>query len=376
MQEHFIIPEEITQLIVDFLNGSIQEEEIKKLNRWITESKEHEKQFNSFKAIWLMSGKSIEISTEKSEIALGKINQKLSNNNVRQLQPFWRFWRIAASWLIFFVIGGVASSLFIDQPAQLKINPKIQTKITSPLGSISVVDLPDGTKVWLNAGSKITYDDSYGKSAREVQLTGEAYFNVRTNKHMPFIVKTSDIIVKALGTKFNVKAYPDEKTITATLEEGKIEVISLLKPDSKKPIILKPSEMVTYYKQDKMSKVSPIQTTKEKTAKGTDRDDNLEMIPNIKTELITSWKDETWIIESEPLGKLAPVLERRFNMEITFESGEIMNYKFTGRIQNETIEQILMAIELSAPIQYRFEKNRIILSANKMRKQRYDKFTN
>jgi ferric-dicitrate binding protein FerR (iron transport regulator) len=134
--------------------------------------------------------------------------------------------------------------------------------------------------------------------------------------------------------------------------------------------------MVTFYKQDKMPKVSPIQTTKEKTAKVTVRDDNLEMIPNIKIELVTSWKDETWIIESEPLGKLAPVLERRFNMDITFESDEIMNYKFNGRIQNETIEQILMAIELSAPIQYRFEKNRIILSANKMRKERYDKFTN
>jgi len=376
MQEDFIIPEEISQLIVDFLNGSLQEEEIKKLSRWIAESKEHEKQFNAFKAIWLMSGKSIETSAENSEIALGKINQKLGNNNIRQLQPFWRFWRIAASWLIFFVIGGVASGLFMNQPAQVKINPEILTKITAPLGSISVVDLPDGTKVWLNAGSKITYNDSYGKLKREVQLTGEAYFDVITNKHMPFIVETSDIMVKALGTKFNVKAYPDEKTITATLEEGKIEVLSLLTPDSKEPIILKPSEMVTYYKQDKMSMISDKKTTKEKPVKETDKDDKLEMIPNIKTELVTSWKDETWIIESEPLGKLAPVLERRFNMEITFESDEIMNYKFNGRIQNETIEQILTAIELSAPIQYRFEKNRIILSANKMRKERYDQFTN
>ena len=84
--------------------------------------------------------------------------------------------------------------------------------------------MPDSSQIWLNAGTTITYSEDYGQRTRTLNLNGEAYFKVAKDSLHPFIVNTQGIIVRALGTRFNVKAYPEEKTISATLEEGKIDV--------------------------------------------------------------------------------------------------------------------------------------------------------
>jgi len=375
MQKLKNIPEEIQLLIVDFLEGNINDQELNKLNQWIFENDQHLNEFNALKSAWLLSEKSIPICVEKSVSALSKMKEIIDQGKIIHIKPFWRFSRIAVSWLIFFLVG-ISASLIVNKPYQVKREQHTKTNITAPLGSKSLVDLPDGTKVWLNADSRITYNNTYGISDRDVQLTGEAYFIVITNKKIPFIVRTSDVLVKALGTKFNVKAYPNEKTITTTLEEGKIEVTSLSEPSLNKTIFLKPNETATYFKLEKTVGVSLAQELKEEISQRIENKSNIEIIPDVKTELVTSWKDQTWIIESQPLGTLAPILERRYNIEIDFASDEIMKYKFTGKIQRETIEQIMIALELSAPIQYRIEKSRIILSINKKRQKQYIDYTN
>jgi len=96
------------------------------------------------------------------------------------------------------------------------------------------------------------------------------------------------------------------------------------------------------------------------------------VIPNVQTKLASSWKDTQWIITDEPLYKFAADLERRYNLNIRFDSEELKNYKFTGTFENETVEQIFTALSMAAPVNYRFNKNQVILSLNKAKKDRFN----
>jgi transmembrane sensor len=373
MQKSNQIPEKIQLLIVNFLTESLDQQESQQLGKWISECTENQEAFNSFVYSWYLSGQPFTTTTEKTEEALRKVKSIMDKNKVRSLNTYWSFSRIAVSWIIVFALGALVS-FFMTRSLHEPFSRLSKTNVTAPLGSVTLIDLPDGSKVWLNAGSEITYNPSFGQSERNVKLTGEAYFDVKTNKSIPFLVKTSDVIIKAIGTKFNVKAYPDENIITATLEEGKIMLTSLHGPGPKEPVLLKPNEMYTYHKS--LGKADEVYNSKadKKNELKIKTEQKLEIIPNIKTELVTSWKDKTWIIESQPLGYLIPILERRYDIKIEFESDEIMKYKFTGKIQKETIEQIMVAFELSAPINYTIEKNKITLSLNKKRQEQYDHF--
>ena len=106
--------------------------------------------------------------------------------------------------------------------------------------------LPDGTVVWLNAGSRIEYKIPDNKPVREVTMEGEAYFNVSKDPDHPFTVNAGEMIIKAYGTAFNVKAYPDEKAVETTLVEGSVSVEIENKPSNK--TMLRPNDQAIYYK--------------------------------------------------------------------------------------------------------------------------------
>ncbi len=352
------IPEEISLLITDFLKGVIDNDGLSTLKKWLEEDELHLEQFNNLKSAWIMSNTPIAYSPEKIESELAHLKDTLGKSDKPKV--FWTFSKIAASWIVILALGTILGLMFRSNT----LERSTITTITAPLGSKSVVDLPDGTKVWINAGSKISYNNQYGKTNRDLDLIGEAYFSVQKNAEVPFRVKTSDIIVKALGTRFNVKAYPNEKTITATLEEGKISITSVNRTIELKDAELKPKQMITYIRKSDVKEAGKTEINKVITAKEADPLPQANVSSEVRTELITSWKDDTWIIEGEPLGSLAPVLERRYNVKIRFDSEKIKQYKFTGKIQNETIEQIMAAMVLSAPINFQMDNNYISLQLN------------
>jgi ferric-dicitrate binding protein FerR (iron transport regulator) len=262
-------------------------------------------------------------------------------------------------------------------PDEILATRKSLTEITAPKGAKCIIVLPDSSTVWLNAGSKIKYDKSFNFKDRTIELIGEAYFSVAKNENCMFKVKTSDLIVGALGTKFNVKAYPEEETIMATLEEGKIDVELINVKKAAEQIILKPNENMIFYKADKKlqivasqnnvnSRPDDILETKQSVSK-------IKIISNVNTELYTSWKDDKWIFLGEPLPVLASKLERRYNVKIIFAEDELRSYKFSGTIENETIEQIMQALRLTAPLKFQTKKNTIILSVDEKLKQKYKK---
>ena len=131
-----------------------------------------------------------------------------------------------------------------------------QIEISTAYGEQKRLVLPDSSEVWLNAGSTITYPKTFTKENRVVTLDGEAYFSVRKDDAKPFIVETSQLSVKVLGTKFNVKAYANDANITTTLTSGKVEVSTQSRP----PQTLKPNEQLTYDKSTSDIEISTVDT--------------------------------------------------------------------------------------------------------------------
>jgi transmembrane sensor len=236
---------------------------------------------------------------------------------------------------------------------------RVSSEISTRNGSKTHVVLPDGTLVWLNAGSRITYDKDYGASIREISLTGEAFFDVARNAEKPFVIHTARIDIRVLGTRFNIRSYPTDKTTEATLIRGSIEVSIKDRPSEK--IILKPNEKLVVANDDS--------TLHRNTAGrgGGNADESLVNIRKPTYEPVTgaivetSWVDNKLIFQDEDFGDLATSMERWYGVEIHFADPGLKEWHFTGSFQNETIQQALDAMKLTADFYYRIDGDRVTI---------------
>ncbi len=354
--------------IVNYLSGELTINDSEILNCWLAKSEKNKLIFDQFSEIWQASSHhklSKQIDTDKAWRDLqNQIN--IQNNNTKNIH--WNeFIRIAAVFIIAFFLGGLGY-YFIDKKKETITEP-LYVEYVSPLGSRSFVQLADGSKVWLNAGSTLKYKNSYGENNRELQLTGEAFFEVAKNKGIPFIVKTSEIDVIALGTKFNVKAYSEEKTIETTLIEGSVKLESttinlqeniLLKPNDK-AVFTKGKQsidLIAYHKQNANQEVTPAKP-------------KLEIIESVEPEPIISWKDQRWIINNEKLGDLAIKLERRYDVNFIFDNDLLKDYSFRGTLEDETLKQIMEAVKFSSPIKYVIDKKNVYVMADNQQMKKF-----
>jgi transmembrane sensor len=232
------------------------------------------------------------------------------------------------------------------------------SEISTHNGSKTNVVLPDGTIVKLNAGSKLTYDKSYGNTIREVDLTGEAFFDVVKNKEKPFIIHTKKINIKVLGTTFNVRSYPDEKTETS-LVKGSIEVTFKDKPSEK--IILKPNEKLIVTDDDLSLRSAKTRSTKETFAPIV-AISHLNYTKKDSTIIETAWVQNKFIFRDEMFKQLALRMERWYNVSIRFDNSGMEKLSFTGIFENETVQQALDALQLSGKFNYSMKENEIVIS--------------
>ena len=234
------------------------------------------------------------------------------------------------------------------------------SEISTRYGSKTTLLLPDGTKVWLNAGSKLTYDSAFGKNLREVSLSGEGYFDVVKNKEKPFIIHASRMNVKVLGTEFDVKSYPSDKTSEASLIRGSIEVT--LSDQPRKKVILKPNEkiVVDNYKfasqlaetVDNPRHPSPVAEIPKSIAVK-----NLTYENKTGEVIETSWVENRLVFQDESFEEIARKLERWYGVTIRFGNEKLKENHLTGSFTNETIRQALEALKFTAEFSYAIDSN-------------------
>ena len=262
------------------------------------------------------------------------------------------------------IIGSVILAFAVSLLTVLYFNynhtPGTSINIIAGNGVRKKITLPDGTLVWLNSNSKLSYSADLGNARhRVVFLRGEAYFDVAHHQTRPFLVRTKKLTVKVLGTAFNVKAYPNEKTAEATLIRGAIELSVFARPKQK--IFLNPSE--------KFSLEECKQVHLLKSDKSQDPAALTLIIKQVKPMVIgnhqyireVAWKDSLLVFKDESLEELKPKLERWYDLKITVGQSVPESYRFTGILKNENIKEALTAMQLIKPFKFKLIANELTI---------------
>jgi ferric-dicitrate binding protein FerR (iron transport regulator) len=233
------------------------------------------------------------------------------------------------------------------------------SEVATRIGSRTSLVLPDGTHVWLNAGSRITYEKNYGIDSREVNLTGEALFDVAHNASMPFVIHAARVDIKVLGTRFNLKSYPTDKTTETTLLKGSIEVSIKARPNEK--IILKPNEKLVIANDDSALHRNVSYATRARISEPlvAIRKPTYESATGANIE--TAWVDDRLAFQDEEFAALAKEMERWYGVQIAFTQPTQETWRFTGSFQKETVQQALEALKLTAPFTYTIHENQITI---------------
>jgi len=261
----------------------------------------------------------------------------------KRIQTFLRsqtisYSRVKQNWIAIAGVAAVAILIFVLGYSLRQTSGFVGEELVVIVqnGQKANVQLPDGSLVCLNSASELRYPADFGNKNRIVKLKGEAYFDVESNPKRPFIVQTrSNLQIKALGTKFNVKSYPEDALTTSTLIEGKIEV-----SNSKLAEMLFPGEQIQYHLGEQIFHRSSV--------------DNVE-------EAIF-WMTDQFVFREETLENIAKILERSYNVTISFASPEIKEIHYSGKIENNSIENVLNLITIVSPLEYDMTESHITFS--------------
>lgn len=212
----------------------------------------------------------------------------------------------------------------------------IINKLVVPKGCEYYVELSDGTKVWLNAASELSYPVSFNAVERDVELRGEAYFEV-TKSEVPFVVKTGNMDVRVLGTAFNVMAYADESDVEVTLEEGSVRIHA-----DDKEALLSPGQQAVFEKTDSILQVKKVDT-----------------------EIYTGWRSGEFLFEGESLERVGRKLARWYDMEIVVDS-VLRHRSLNGSLKRyESIREFLDVLELTNEVKVNYREDRVEILSKK-----------
>jgi len=279
-------------------------------------------------------------------------------------KPFYKRWVTYVA-----VAAAVTAVVFLVNPDVANNPQRSDIASASPIneitinpGSRSKILLPDGSQVWINSGTKLTYHTTFSGSTRDVQLDGEAYFDVVHDAAHPFIVHTSGIDIRVLGTVFNVKAYTADPFIEATLINGSIEVINKNRPGTPK-VMLKPHEKLVYNKfpvADPRDQRADIVVSTEPDAY------SITIKPLTKniadSDIVeTAWVFNKLTFEDERFEDLAHRMERWYNVKISIGSDKLKNHRVSGSFIDETAEEAIRELQFLIPFRYSIKNSEILI---------------
>ena len=343
-----------------YIHSVLDPDEFSMLEDYLKSGKNQKEISRLMKPYWKETMEGTVEGSKVNPALFGQIKEAIQTDRNKRTQRKLKVytWGLRAAAVL--VLALITSGIFYMRMKQDLLAQQWHS-ITTPFGAKSKITLPDSTTIWLNAGSSLKYSNEFGTKSREVHLSGEAFFDVFNNPSLLFHVKTSELTIKSYGTAFNVKSYPEEGTIETTLIEGSIGITrSSIEYAKKDEVMLEPNQRVVFYRKTKSMEPTQAESETENTplpstAKPGEQKTTYLISKGIDAKEFTSWKDGTIFISSETLVDLAVKLERKYNVKIYFESEALKTLRFTGSLENETVEQVIQAIGISAHIDYEIE---------------------
>ncbi|MCI7372363.1 FecR family protein [Prevotella sp.] len=353
--EHPMQQDEIYELVATQLSDALTAYESRRLNEWIVASEANRKEYSRLVEVWNSTPDVSQLSQYDRHKAFAMFLERIQASGVvpaakaagvvaaddaDDVQPeaigmrryVLRFMRYAA---VVTVLVCACSYLFYNIGQRNMSQAFAMIKVEAPQGSTTKMTLPDGTKVWLNAGSLIEYSQGFGVNDRHVQLTGEGYFEVHRNESMPFIVKSPSLNVQVLGTKFDFRDYPSDHSAMVSLDEGSVAVGLRSAHDGDYQYRLAPDQRAVLEKRSGNMRIENRSTT-----------DRL-------------WTDGTIMINGQRLADIAIDLERSYGTRICIESTELAQTRFYGVFhrKDQSLDQVLATLAATGHMRYAINGN-------------------
>lgn len=313
-------------LLAKYFSNACTLSEKEKVNYWREETPENESLFLKLKEQWesIHQDASVCVIPDKT-IVWGKIQSSI-HQKIKQVPLYTRSFLIRVTGIaaMIAIVAGALLGIFLFQAEENITDNSLV--VLAPSGQKSQLILPDGTLVWLNSDSRLTYSSTYNASGRTVTLDGEAFFDVRQNNRYPFIVRTGMVDIKVHGTAFNVNAYADQTDISVSLLRGSVSVLS--STDQRLLTSLLPNQSASISKNGMACRVDTC---------------------DVETESI--WHLNKLKFEGTPAIEMWKKLERWYGVNITLQHVNTANaYWFT--VKTESLTELLEVIDKLTPIEY------------------------
>ena len=329
----------IDELIANYLTEGLDKNALDELKTWIAASAENQQYFIRQREIWFSAVSREAASVYDKDKAFENFRNRVESQ--KEIQSTSRrgfslsaLWRYAAVVAIIIAVGCIS---YWQGEGNVK-DTFADISVEAPLGSKTKLYLPDGTLVWLNAGSRMTYSQGFGVDNRKVELEGEGYFEVKRNEKIPFFVKTKDLQLQVLGTKFNFRDYPEDHEVVVSLLEGKVGLNNLLREE--KEAVLSPDERAV------LNKANGLLTVESVTASNA-----------------SQWADGYLFFDEELLPDIAKELERSYNVKIHIANDSLKTFRFYGNFvrREQNIQEVLEALASTEKMQYKIEERNITI---------------
>jgi len=341
MENQNTIPESYIDLMVKYFGGTATEEEKQELASLIRSSEALRDEFQRYRNLWDAS-RHTSVSADQALLnTLDRISSR--EKPVLKLISLWQ--KVAAILVIPLLISAIW--FFSAYYQSLKSDRTLSHTVYSSFGSITEINLPDGSKVWLNTGSRLKYPERFDNKSRTVELSGEAFFEVKSDAGYPFHVIAGDFMVKATGTRFNVMAYENSPQYSFALAEGKIDVSVMNSPGKMQRIArLDPSQILKYdISRNKFQKIS---------------EDPYKYF---------SWKDGKMVFRNDPLGEMVYRIGLQYNVDVEVKDDQIRNQRFYATFQNQSVTEVFDLLKLSSPIDYVIHPQKVLPDGSYTRKK-------
>lgn len=317
-------------ILIQYIDGTLSKQEQAEVESWLATSSDNEKQLEQLYFTLEVANRVRVMKSVDPEMALLRFKARLQKQNkkINMRHAFQMMQRVAA--VLFIPVLMLSTYLFVQQGED---GVRMLEVRTNP-GVVSIVNLPDGSKVWLNANSVLKYPSNFQADSRKVELNGQGYFEVAKNREKPFIVKTDPMYsVEVLGTSFNISAYEDENIIETTLVEGSVRLNVADASGKEISRKLKPNEKAEFQKNTNKLEVS-----------------------SVNTDYDTAWKSGEIIFRNHSMDHVMKILSRHYNVKFEVKDAEVLNSIITARFKNEQLPQVMEYLHLASGIVYHIRK--------------------
>lgn len=322
---------DIAALIVKQLNGELSPTEQSKVDGWLAESQMNRQLYDEIADVSIRTQALDQISKHDTEKALARLSTRIpvsepNNANRGNIRRLIVRWSIAASIL---VAAGISFFMYHVRSPEL-------LAMQVPGGTIRQLILPDGTKVWLNAGTRLQYPGKFTNGNRTVILAdGEAYFDVIHDPANPFVVKTAEGNITVLGTSFDVNAYKNDREEKVTVASGKVGLQTI---DKTRTAFILPGERVTLSKTDHAFYKNKV-----------------------PLEDIAAWRQQRLIFDDQLLQEVMQSLERKYNVTIRIDNKQLLSQRITMHLNNQPLTDVLTAISFSNHLKFTVVNDKLIV---------------